>query len=60
MHLPDIIMNFYGNKIKSVLCLLTDADNGQTKLHLVAKLDELDLKLCDHENEYAEVQVKGQ
>jgi len=40
--------------------LLTDATSHHTKLHLVAKLDELDLKLCDHESEFAELQVKGQ
>jgi vacuolar protein sorting-associated protein 13A/C len=32
---------------------------GVTKLHLVAKLDDLNIKMCNHENEFADIQIKG-
>ncbi len=32
---------------------------GWTKLHLVAKMDDLDVKMCNHENEFAEVLIRG-
>lgn len=38
----------------------TDVTTGATQLHLVAKLDDLQMKLCDHENDFAEIKAKGQ
>ena len=32
---------------------------GTTQLHLVAKLDDLEMKLCDHENDFAEIKARG-
>lgn len=35
------------------------ASLNTTHLHLVMKLDDLDVKLCCHEQEFAAIQVKG-
>ena len=32
---------------------------GCTKLHFVAKMDEIEIKLCNHEMEFADVLVQG-
>ena len=58
MYACDIFNCIYDQFVVTYLgFFLLSVPSAVTKLHIIAKLDEVSMKMCDHENDFAQIQV---